>query len=63
MKVKATLGTGFKAPSLYQLYAPPTAWGPIGNRDLEPEESAGWDAGIEQDLAGGRSAARGDLVP
>ena len=54
LKVKGTFGTGFKAPSLYQLYAPPTAWGPIGNRDLEPEESAGWDAGIEQDLAGGR---------
>lgn len=54
MKLKATFGTGFKAPSLYQLHAPPTAWGPIGNRGLEPEESAGWDAGVEQDLAGGR---------
>ncbi|HEX2694303.1 MAG TPA: TonB-dependent receptor [Acidobacteriota bacterium] len=54
LKVKATFGTGFKAPSLYQLHAPPTAWGPIGNRALEPEESAGWDAGVEQDLAGGR---------
>jgi vitamin B12 transporter len=53
-KLKATFGTGFKAPSLYQLHAPPTAWGPIGNRDLEPEQSAGWDAGVEQDLAGGR---------
>ena len=53
-KLKATFGTGFKAPSLYQLHAPPTAWGPIGNRALEPEESAGWDAGVEQDLAGGR---------
>ncbi len=54
LKLKATLGTGFKAPSLYQLHAPPTAWGPIGNRDLEPEENEGWDAGAEQDLAGGR---------
>ncbi len=55
LKIKATFGTGFKAPSLYQLYAPPTAWGPIGNRGLEPEESTGWDAGIEQDVAGGRA--------
>ena len=53
-KLKATLGTGFKSPSLYQLYAPPTAWGPIGNEGLKPEESTAWDAGFEQDLAGGR---------
>ena len=53
-KLKATLGTGFKAPSLYQLFAPPTAWGPIGNRDLKPERTTGWDAGIEQELAGSR---------
>jgi len=53
-KLKATLGTGFKSPSLYQLYAPPTAWGPIGNEGLKSEESTGWDAGLEQDLAGGR---------
>jgi vitamin B12 transporter len=53
-KLKATLGTGFKSPSLYQLYAPPTAWGPIGNEALKSEETTGWDAGLEQDLAGGR---------
>jgi vitamin B12 transporter len=53
-KLKATLGTGFKSPSLYQLYAPGTFWGPIGNRDLKPETSTGWDAGVEQTLIGGR---------
>jgi len=47
-KVKATLGTGFKSSSLYQLYAPATSFGPIGNRDLKPEKSTGWDIGIEQ---------------
>jgi vitamin B12 transporter len=47
-KLKATLGTGFKAPSLYQLYAPPTYFGPIGNENLKPEKSIAWDAGIEQ---------------
>jgi vitamin B12 transporter len=49
-KLKATIGTGFKAPSLFQLYAPATAWGPIGNPNLEPERSLGWDAGFEQPL-------------
>jgi len=47
-KIKATLGTGFKSPSLYQLYAPGTFWGPIGNDKLKPEESRGWDIGLEQ---------------
>jgi vitamin B12 transporter len=47
-RFKASLGTGFKAPSLFQLYAPPSFYGPVGNTGLEPEESTGWDAGIEQ---------------
>jgi vitamin B12 transporter len=41
-KFKASLGTGFKAPSLYQLYSS------YGNQNLQPEESTGWDVGIEQ---------------
>jgi len=49
-RLKATVGTGFKSPSLYQLYAPATSFGPIGNEDLEPEKSIGWDVGIEQFL-------------
>ncbi len=42
-KFKATIGTGFKAPSLFYLYDPL-----YGNPDLDPEKSLGWDAGIEQ---------------
>ena len=42
-KLKATVGTGFKAPSLFYLYDPA-----FGNPDLNPEKSFGWDAGIEQ---------------
>ncbi len=49
-KLKATYGTGFKAPTLYQLFAPATEWGPIGNVNLRLEKSKGWDAGIEQSL-------------
>ncbi len=42
-KLKATFGTGFKAPSLFYLYDPL-----YGNIDLNPEKSLGWDAGFEQ---------------
>lgn len=53
-KIKATFGTGFKSPSLYQLHAPGTIWGPIGNEDLEPEKSTAWDVGIEQNMLQGK---------
>lgn len=39
---KGTYGTGFKAPSLYQLYSP------YGDKDLDPEKSKGWDLGVVQ---------------
>ena len=49
-KIKGSVGTGFRAPSLYELYAPPF-WGmPVGNPNLDPEESLGWDVGVEQSL-------------
>lgn len=51
-KIKATYGTGFKAPSLFYLYDPA-----YGNPDLSPEKSRGWDAGIEQYLLGYRLTA------
>ena len=47
-KIKGTIGTGFKSPSLYQLYAQGTLWGPIGNDTLTSEKSTGWDIGMEQ---------------
>jgi len=42
-KLKGAIGTGFKAPSVYQLFVPI-----YGNRSLSPEESLGWEAGFEQ---------------
>lgn len=45
---KAAYGTGFRAPSLFELYAPY-----YGNSALEAEESKGWDVGVEQELLGG----------
>lgn len=42
---RASFGTGFKAPTISQMF------GPFGaNPDLKPETSTGWDAGIEQSL-------------
>ena len=46
-RFKGSYGTGFKAPSLFQLYSS------YGSENLAPEESNGWDAGIEQRLADG----------
>jgi vitamin B12 transporter len=43
-RIRATYGTGFKAPSLYQLYSS------FGDRNLDPEKSVGWDIGIEQPI-------------
>jgi vitamin B12 transporter len=53
-RLKASLGTGFKSPSLYQLFAPATSWGPVGNPGLRPERVTGFDAGVEQRFAADR---------
>lgn len=42
-RIKASYATGFKSPSLYQLYSPK-----YGDMNLNPEKSIGWDAGLEQ---------------
>ena len=47
-KLKASAGTGFKAPALQQLYG---TFG--GNAALKPETSFGYDVGIEQSFLGG----------
>jgi vitamin B12 transporter len=54
-RLTASVGTGFKAPSLDQLYGVTvSAFGLFrGNPDLEPERSLGWELGLEQSLAGG----------
>jgi vitamin B12 transporter len=52
-KLHASVGTGFKAPSLEDLYVNFLPFF-VANPNLQPEESTGWDAGFEQPLAGGR---------
>lgn len=41
--LRGSAGTGFKAPTLYQLFHPT-----FGNANLAPEESKGYDLGIDQ---------------
>ncbi|WP_188055897.1 TonB-dependent receptor plug domain-containing protein [Sphingosinithalassobacter sp. CS137] len=43
--VRASYGEGFKAPTLYQLFAPF-----YGTATLEPETAESWEAGVEQSL-------------
>lgn len=49
-RLHGSYGTGFRAPSLYELYHPT-----YGNRDLSPEESRGWDTGVEQTFLNGKA--------
>ncbi len=47
-KIRAAMGTGFKAPTFFEnFHDTPTA---RGNPDLDPKRSLGWGAGIEQTL-------------
>ena len=44
--LRSSLGTGFKAPTIYQIGY---SYGPISPlEDLRPETSTGWDIGVEQ---------------
>ncbi|WP_430911546.1 TonB-dependent receptor plug domain-containing protein [Methylobacterium sp. sgz302541] len=49
-RIKGSVGTGFKAPTLSQLYQSFPAFNFFANPNLKPEESLGYDAGIEQPL-------------
>jgi len=44
-RLRGSLGTGFRAPGLYQRFSPD-----YGNRGLEAETSIGWDLGFELPL-------------
>lgn len=45
-RLKASYGTGFKAPSLSELFESSSFV--LANPDLQPEKSKGWDIGFEQ---------------
>lgn len=52
-KLRASIGTGAKAPSLYQQFS---IYAPTRNNDpaLQPERSVGFDIGVDQSLLEGR---------
>ena len=49
-KVRASGGTGIKEPSFIENFGLGSFV--VGNRDLDPERSVSWDAGIDQTFAG-----------
>lgn len=51
-RLHSSIGTGFRAPSLYELHDP---W--VSNPDLKPETSKSFDIGIEQNFLDGRLKA------
>ncbi len=51
-RLHASYGTGFKAPSLEQLYESFPVFFFFANPDLKPETSAGYDVGLDQTLFG-----------
>lgn len=51
-KLRATYGTGFAAPGSSDRYGVP-AWSQHPNPDLRPEESTGWDIGVDHSMLGG----------
>lgn len=53
LTVRSVLGTGFRAPSLYELY------GPFGSLTLQPEESRSFELGVEKDFDTGVVKATG----
>jgi vitamin B12 transporter len=53
-KLKASVGTAYKAPTLDQLHGTIPAFGFSGNPNLDPEKSVGFDIGFEQALFDGK---------
>ena len=51
-KIKASLGTGFKAPTLVEMFQSFPDFDFFANPNLRPETDLGWDAGFEQALLG-----------
>ena len=50
-RLKASYGTAFRAPSLFDMFGTDT-YGYVGNPKLRPEHSQGWEIGYAVDLPG-----------
>ena len=53
---RGSVGTGFKAPTLDQMFDSFPAFGFFANPNLVPEKSFGWDLGVEQKFLDRRAA-------
>jgi vitamin B12 transporter len=53
-RIKASYGTGFKAPTLDELFHDYPAFNFFANPNLVPESSHGYDAGFDQAIAAGK---------
>ena len=54
LRPHAALGSGFKAPGIYELYGyTPGPGSYVGNPNLKPERSVGWELGFDQRLFDG----------
>nr|WP_321467246.1 TonB-dependent receptor [uncultured Desulfobulbus sp.] len=56
-KIHAHVGTGYRTPGLYEIYGGYLSGGTlvtIGNPDLQPEESIGYEIGVDQSLFDGK---------
>ncbi len=53
-RLRAAVGSAFKAPSLDQLYLDFPAFGFFANPNLKPERSLGGEVGVDQSLWGGQ---------
>ncbi|MCT7576081.1 TonB-dependent receptor [Aliarcobacter butzleri] len=51
LNLSSNYGTGYNVPTIYQLFEPAQDWGggpsPVGNADLQPEKTKGYDVGLE----------------
>lgn len=54
LRVRGAWGTGVKNPTYFELFGF-TDGQYIGNPDLQPEKSTGWEAGVDQTFGGGRA--------
>ncbi|MBQ4479557.1 MAG: TonB-dependent receptor [Victivallales bacterium] len=49
--LRAAIGKGYRSPSVYELYAPPSPYySQGGNPDLKPETNISWEAGVDQEF-------------
>ncbi|MGB3751483.1 MAG: TonB-dependent receptor, partial [Arcobacteraceae bacterium] len=46
LNIFSNAGTAYNVPTLYQLYAPATDWGNVGNANLTPETTQSYDIGF-----------------